>query len=70
MCWDLKIVWSQFQLLIKAEANLSIIENKTVHRNCEPDFYLHCTPLAPLQQCERSWNVVQLFLYSHEGAVY
>ena len=65
-----KNMWHQFKLHFKAETNLSVIENKSVHRNCEPDSYLHCTPFAPLQQCERSWSMTQLFLYSHEGPVY
>lgn len=41
-----------------------------MHRNCEPDSYLHCPPFAPLQQRERSWSMAQLFLHSHEGPVY
>lgn len=72
MCWDLrkKRNLASVQASFLTETNLNVIENKSMHRNCKSDSYLHCRLFAPLQQCERSWSMVQLFLHFHEGPIY
>lgn len=73
MCWDWKKKrrnLASVQASFLTETNLNVIENKSMHKIYQPDSYLHCRLFEPLQQCERSCSMVQLFLHFHDGPVY